>query len=137
LRRVHDLRNKLTELELVYEAEKRAAWEDDPDVAPVLAAVAETKAVAEAAWKELAAVRQRGGHARKRKEKTALAAALAEQQDHLAAAAWAAARRPAAQARQELRLVKASRWPARQHVSLTSRVTPPPAWTVGQLVAVH
>jgi hypothetical protein len=109
LRRVHDLRNQLVEAERAYEAAIAAAWEENPQVAPVLAALAEAEETAAQAKKALLTARQRAGKARKDKNRAALATTTADRD--AAAAEYKTARDAAKAARERLRQVKAQRWP--------------------------
>jgi len=109
LRRVHNLGNQLVEIDRAYDAATAAAWEDHPEVAPVLAALAEAEDAAAQAKKALLAARQRAGKARKGLDLPAVASATADEKT--AAAAHRTAREAARAAREQLRQVKARRWP--------------------------
>jgi hypothetical protein len=109
LRRVHNLGNQLVEIDRAYDAAIAAAWEEHPEVAPVLAALAAAEDAAAQAKKTLLAARQLAGKARKSPESPAVASATADV--GAAAAAYKSARDAARAAREQLRQVKARRWP--------------------------
>src|ERR1700677_2432570 len=102
------LDNLLTEYELDYEAAKAAAWEEDPHVALLLAAVTAAEQAWQAARDESAACKQKLSYAKRTGTPARIAAAMA------AAAQAQQAYRAAVKARQEaaaaLRDIKGLRW---------------------------
>jgi len=100
VRRVHELANEDVAAERKYQEEKDAAWEADPQVTPILAALREAEGAAESAGQALSRAKSRLGYAKRQGNPAAIIAA--EDAVRAAKAALALAREAAAAAAAQL-----------------------------------